>query len=134
MGRLDPARRSSPLVEPAAFLKISALGVEEQRVNVIADFTSPLEQRRTLGDGYRIEARIEVDQVTDVVKVPAGALFRVNDGWHVFLIVRGRAKLQPVEVGMSSGVETEIRQGVGEGRSSDSSSDRRDCRRQTCTL
>ena len=103
------------LVEPAAFLKISALGVEEQRVNVIADFTSPLEQRKTLGDGYRMEARIEVDRATDVIKIPAGTLFRVNDGWHVFLIVHGRAKLQPVETGKTSGLETEIVQGVGEG-------------------
>lgn len=103
------------LVEPSAFLKISALGVEEQRVNVIADFSSPFEQRKTLGDGYRIEARIVVDKAQDVIKVPAGTLFREGSLWHVFRVVDGRAKLVPVKIGMSNGLETEIKSGVAEG-------------------
>ncbi|MCO6454108.1 MAG: HlyD family efflux transporter periplasmic adaptor subunit [Pirellulaceae bacterium] len=103
------------MVEPSAFLKISALGVEEQRVNVIADFTSPYEQRRTLGDGYRIEARIVVDQAQDVVKVPVGTLFHQRGQWHVYRIARGHAELQPVEIGISDGRETEIIQGLSAG-------------------
>ncbi|MCA9015367.1 MAG: HlyD family efflux transporter periplasmic adaptor subunit [Planctomycetaceae bacterium] len=103
------------LVEPSAFLKVSALGVEEQRVNIIADFSSPFEQRKTLGDGYRIEARIVVSEAKDVIKVPAGTLFREGQGWHVFRVEEGHAKLLPVETGKSNGLETEILQGVTAG-------------------
>jgi HlyD family secretion protein len=103
------------LVEPSAFLKVSALGVEEQRVNVIADFTDPLDQRETLGDGYRIEARIVVGEAEDVVKVPAGVLFREGDQWSVFRVVDGRARLQSVRPGKSNGLETEIVEGVDSG-------------------
>jgi HlyD family secretion protein len=100
------------LVEPSAFLKVSALGVDEQRVNVIADFTDPLEQRATLGDGYRIEARIVVAEVRDAVTVPAGVLFREGNEWNVFRVVDGRAVLQRVRKGQSNGLETEIVEGV----------------------
>lgn len=100
------------LVEPAAFLKISALGVEEQRVNVIADFTAPLDQRPTLGDAYRVEARIQVSRVENVAKVPAGALFRRQGDWHVFEVQNGRARLRPVTIGLTNGLETEIRSGL----------------------
>ncbi len=72
------------MVEPAAFLKISALGVEEQRVNVIADFVDPPENRATLGDAYRIEARIVISEADNVLKVSAGALFRHGEEWAVF--------------------------------------------------
>jgi HlyD family secretion protein len=104
------------LVEPSAFLKVSALGVEEQRVNVIADFADPLEKRKTLGDAYRIEARIVVWEAADVTKVPAGALFRgPSSGWAVFAVRGGRARLTPVDVGRSNGVEAEIRSGLEPG-------------------
>lgn len=103
------------LVEPSAFLKVSALGVEEQRVNVIADFTSPFEERRTLGDEYRVEVRIVVDEATDVIKVPSGSLLREGHAWHVFRIVEGRALLEQVETGTSNGLEMEILGGVAEG-------------------
>lgn len=102
-------------VEPSAFLKISALGVEEQRVNVIADFTSPFEQRTALGDGYRVEARIVVDEATEVIKVPAGTLLRKGNAWSVFRIVDRRAALRKVETGKSDGLETEILSGITEG-------------------
>lgn len=102
-------------VEPAAFLKVSALGVEEQRVNVIADFACPLEQRKTLGDAYRIEARIVVEEAIDVIKVPAGTLLRRGDAWTVFRIADGRAVSQQVEIGRSNGLETEIRDGINVG-------------------
>jgi HlyD family secretion protein len=103
------------VVEPAGFLKISALGVEEQRVTVIADFTTPPAQRRALGDAYRVEARIVVWEADDVLKVPVGALFRSRGAWAVFALRGGRARLTPVEIGPGNGRETEIRRGLAEG-------------------
>lgn len=103
------------LVEPAAFLKISALGVEEQRVWVIADFVDPPEKRLTLGDAFRVEARIITWEGTDVLKVPAGALFRKGEKWAVFALTNGRAHLRLVTVGKSNGLETEIIDGLSEG-------------------
>lgn len=99
-------------VEPAAFLKVSALGVEEQRVWVIADFIEPLEKRRNLGDAFRVEARIVVWEGADVLKVPAGALFRHGDGWAVFAQNGSRASLRLVRIGHSSGLETQILDGL----------------------
>jgi HlyD family secretion protein len=103
------------IVEPAGFLKISALGVEEQRVNIIADFTTPLDERRTLGDAYRVEARIVVWKADDVLKLPVGALFRSDGRWTVFAVRDDRAWLTPVEVGQSNGRETELLGGLAEG-------------------
>lgn len=102
-------------VEPAAFLKVSALGVEEKRVNIIADFRGKLEDRRELGDGYRIEARIVIETAADVAKVPAGALFRHSRAWHAYRIVDGRAQLQRVTVGKTNGLESEITEGLSPG-------------------
>ncbi len=78
-------------VEPAAFTKISALGVEEQRVNVIIDLTSPAERWQTLGDGYKVDARIITASLDQAVKVPVSALFRAGDQWAVFAASEGRA-------------------------------------------
>ena len=79
-------------VEPSGFTKISALGVEEQRVNVIIDFADPATARKALGDAYRVEVRIVVWEEADVLKVPVGSLFRRGDDWAVFLIDGGRAR------------------------------------------
>lgn len=103
------------LVEPAAFTKVSALGVEEQRVNVLADLVSPLEERPTLGDGYRVEARIERDRRDAVLHVPSGALFQQENIWHAYLLRGGKALLSEVEVGISNGVRTEVVSGLDEG-------------------
>jgi HlyD family secretion protein len=103
------------LIEPAAFTKISALGVEEQRVNVIADLLTPPERRLNVGDNFRVEARIIIWQAADALKVPVGALFRQEDNWATFVIVDGRAELRPVKVGRSSGVETQILDGLKPG-------------------
>ena len=100
------------VVEPAAFLKVSALGVDEQRVNVIANFTSPHENRETLGDGYRIEARIVVEDLADIVKVASGDLFREEEDWFAFRVVGDRARSQRVRIGESNGIETEIVSGL----------------------
>ncbi len=102
------------VVEPAGFLKVSALGVEEQRVNVIADFTDPLEKRKPLGDAYRVEARIVISE-SEAVKVPAGALFRTGTSWACFAVRDGRAKLIEVSVGRTNGLETEVTSGLIEG-------------------
>jgi len=103
------------LVEPAAFTKISALGVEEQRVNVVADLTSPPELWRSLGDNYRVEARVVVWQSDHVLKVPVSALFRRGATWSAYVVRGGRAVLVPVEVGRSSGTETQVVAGLQEG-------------------
>jgi HlyD family secretion protein len=100
------------LVEPAAFLKVSALGVEEQRVWVIADFTDPYEKRKALGDAYRVEARIVVWEGENVLKVPAGALFRQGDRWAVYVLENGKARLRHVRTGQSNGLETEVHDGL----------------------
>jgi HlyD family secretion protein len=103
------------LVEPAGFLKVSALGVEEQRVNVIADILAPLEQRLGLGDGFRVEARIVTWEESDVLKVPTGALFRRGTEWAVFVLAKGRAQLRTLTMGASSGLEAEVLNGLDEG-------------------
>jgi HlyD family secretion protein len=103
------------LVEPAAFTKVSALGVEEQRVDVVVDFTDPPEKRAALGDGYRVEARIVVWQGKNVVTVPASAPFRQGDGWAVYRVVGERAVLTPIEVGHSNSLAYEVLKGLSVG-------------------
>ena len=103
------------LVEPAAFTKVSALGVEEQRVNVVADLLTPPDQRRNVGDSFRVEARIIVWETDQALKVPAGALFRRGDQWAAFVLSDSRAHLRPVKVGRSSGTETQVLDGLKEG-------------------
>lgn len=100
-------------VEPSAFLKISALGVEEKRVHVIADFVDAFPQRQSLGDGFRIEAKIVVDQTPDnTIGVPTGVLFRQGDAWQVYRITEGLAEPRHVEVGRSNGMHAEILSGI----------------------
>ena len=102
-------------VEPSGFLKVSALGVEEQRVNVVIDFageTGP----GNLGDGFRVEVRIVTWQETAVLKVPVGALFRRGEEWAVFLVDGGRARLQPLQVGQRNDREGQILNGLSEGQ------------------
>ncbi len=103
------------LVEPAAFLKVSALGVEEQRVNVVVDFVTPYEQRKNLGDSFRVEARIVVWEADQVLKVPAGALFRLGRDWAAFVLANGRAEQRRVQAGRSSGTEMQVLDGLKPG-------------------
>lgn len=115
------------LVEPSGFLKLSALGVEEQRVHVIANFEDPYEERPTLGDGYRVEAEIVIWEKDDVVKVPTGALFRENlsmtassptdpqrDLWAVYVVENGVANKRQIEIGRRNGLEAEVLSGLTE--------------------
>ncbi|TWU29612.1 efflux RND transporter periplasmic adaptor subunit [Bythopirellula polymerisocia] len=105
------------IVEPSAFTKISTLGVEEQRVNVIVSLVDPPQDRTELGDGFRVEARIVVAESADVLKVPTSALFRIGDRWAVFRAVDGVAREQVVEIGLENGLEAEIRSGLSPGDS-----------------
>jgi HlyD family secretion protein len=111
----EPLKGRVRHVEPAAFTKISALGVEEQRVYVVADLLTPREQRPGLGDNFRVEARVIVWQADQALKVPAGALFRRGADWAVFVVAEGRARLRLVKAGRSSGSETQILDGLKEG-------------------
>lgn len=105
------------LVEPSAYTKLSALGVEEQRVNVIVDITEPPGQWEGLGDGYRVEVGITTWQDDDVIKVPAGALHRHGDRWATFVLEdEGVVREQTVEVGRRSGLEVEIVEGLEPGQ------------------
>lgn len=103
------------VVEPAGYTKISALGVEEQRVRVIVDFTSPREEWQRLGDGYRVEARFVVWEGADVLQIPASALFRHDSGWAVYVVQSGRARLKPVQVGQRAGLVVQITDGLSVG-------------------
>jgi len=103
------------VVEPVGFTKISALGVEEQRVLVIVDFTSPRERWRKIGDGYRLEAGFILWEEKDVLQVPAGAVFRSGDRFAVYVVEKGRAKVRPVEVGKRNGLAAQVLSGVAEG-------------------
>jgi HlyD family secretion protein len=107
-----PLRARVRTVEPYAFTKVSALGIEEQRANVIADF---IDSPDGLGDGYRLDARIVIWEGAGLLKVPASALFRVGDEWSAFVIENGRTRLLPVEVGHRNALEAEIVKGLNEG-------------------
>ncbi|MFO0829216.1 MAG: HlyD family efflux transporter periplasmic adaptor subunit [Phycisphaerales bacterium] len=114
-GGEKPLRGSVRKVEPAAFTKISALGVEEQRVNVIIDFLDPPQDRKGLGDAFRVEARIETWSANDVLTVPTGALFRHASSWAVFAIRDGVAEMRNVDVGQRNGTQAQILSGLEAG-------------------
>ena len=103
------------VVEPVGFTKFSALGVEEQRVLVISDFTSPAEQWQRLGDGYRVEARFILWHEDDVLQVPASSLFRYHNGWGIFVIEGRHATRREVDVGQRNGLIAQILNGVKQG-------------------
>jgi len=103
------------VVEPSGFTKVSALGVEEQRVRVIVDFTSPHAAWARLGDSYRVEARFVLWEGQDVLQVPTSALFRQGEGWAVFVIDGGRAHRKPVAIGQRAGLATQVLSGLGVG-------------------
>jgi HlyD family secretion protein len=103
------------VIEPAGFTKISALGVEEQRVNVIADFAGDESSRRAIGDGFRVEARIVIWEDRDVLKVPIGALFREGEAWAIFAAEHGRARLKSVQLGQRNDRDAEVVSGIDAG-------------------
>jgi HlyD family secretion protein len=108
-----PLKGRVRLVEPYGFTKISALGVEEQRVNVVIDFAEPHSAWQRLGHGYRATVRIVTSAASNVLKVPISALFRTGRDWSVFVVdARGRARLRHVEAGMMNDEEAEVVRGL----------------------
>jgi HlyD family secretion protein len=99
-------------VEPAAFTKISALGVEEQRVIVLSDLVDSPEMAKRLGDRFRVEVRVAIWRTESALIVPAGALFREGNTWKTYVLGRGRAQLRAIDVGHSDGRLTEILSGL----------------------
>ena len=114
-GGPEPLQARVRWVEPSAFTKISALGVEEQRVYVVADFADPIEQRPTLADSYRVEARIVTWENPEALRAPSGALFQRGSKWQTFIVDGGRARLRNIKVGRGNGLETEVLDGLRPG-------------------
>lgn len=102
-------------VEPSGFMKVSALGVEEQRVNVIIDFIDPATAGRALGDGYRVEVQIVIWHGNDVVTAPVGSLFRSGEGWAVFTVADNRAERRTIDLGHRNDAFGEILKGLQPG-------------------
>lgn len=103
------------LIEPAAFTKVSALGVEEQRVNAVIDITSAPDKRATLGDGFKVDVRVLVQVVESAVKVPVSALFPVGARSALFVVEGGRARQREIEVAARNGVEAWVKTGLAAG-------------------
>jgi HlyD family secretion protein len=110
----EPLAGRVRLVEPFGFLKVSALGIEEQRVNVIIDFAGE-QGRERLGHGYQVETRVVLWEADDALTVPLTALFRDGERWALFVVEDGRARLRHVEVGQKNGIVAEIREGIEAG-------------------
>jgi HlyD family secretion protein len=114
-GGAPPIKGRVRLVEPSAFTKVSALGVEEQRVNVVIDFDGPPAEFQNLGDAYRVDARILVAARSDAVIVPASALFRSDSGWAVYIVAGDRAQRHSIEIGPRSGLAVVVERGLEPG-------------------
>jgi HlyD family secretion protein len=102
-------------IEPAGFTKVSALGVEEQRVNVVLDFTDPAAAWAALGDAYRVEVRIVTWETDTAMQVPTSALFRVGSDWAVYRVEEDRARRVVVKVGHQTGQQAEVKEGLTPG-------------------
>jgi HlyD family secretion protein len=106
-------------VEPFGFTKVSALGIEEQRVKVLIDLEDAYESWRALGHGYRVEPSIIVWEAANVLRVPTSAIFREGDRWAVFVDGDGTAQLRVVDLGHQTDAAAEVLRGLG--RASESS-------------
>jgi HlyD family secretion protein len=104
-------------VEPAAFTKVSALGVEEQRVNVVINLTAPPALWQTLGDGFKVDVRVLVQVVEQAVMVPVSALFPIGSRAGIFVVEDGHARLKEVSVAARNGVSAWVRDGLAVGTS-----------------
>lgn len=112
----EPLPAKVVLVEPSAFTRMSSLGVEEQRVNVILELEAPYEVWSKLGEGYRVEARMTVWHEDAVLKVPSAALFRHGEQWAVFCVEAEHATVCPLEIGERSRSEAQVLSGLNEGQ------------------
>lgn len=111
----EPLHGHVRVVEPSAFVRVSALGVEEQRVNVVIDLDEPHEVWSALGDGYRVDVHVLIWTGKDVLVAPAGAVFRHDGGWAAYVVDGGVARLRRVVVGKNNGAEVEVREGLRSG-------------------
>jgi HlyD family secretion protein len=102
-------------VEPSAFTRLSALGVEEQRVNVVIGLNGPPASYAALGDGYRVEVGIVVWERAGRLLVPVGGVHRQGDGWAAYVVEAGRARLRSVRIGRRNGTDAEVLEGLREG-------------------
>lgn len=107
----EPIKARVRVVEPQAFTKISALGVEEQRVNIVADF---LTKDGRFGDNFRVDVRIIVWQGENALKIPSSALFRNGEKWNVFVVESGAARKREVKIGHQNSAESEVLEGLQE--------------------
>ncbi len=114
-GGESPLQASVRVIEPGAFTKVSSLGVEEQRVNIIADFVEEPDRLASLGDGYRVEARITVEELAGALQIPNSALFRHQRKWHVLAIVNNVAVMRPVSIGLQNDWFSQITKGLAVG-------------------
>jgi HlyD family secretion protein len=103
-------------VEPSGFTKVSALGVEEQRVNVVMDFAPNAGACAQLGDAFRVEVRVVAWEGRDLVKVPTSALFRVRERWAAYVLDENRARLAMLDIGQRNDEEAEVRAGLTVGQ------------------
>jgi HlyD family secretion protein len=103
------------LVEPAAFTKVSALGVEEQRVNVVLDFAEPLDKVQTIGDAFRVDARIIVFEEKNAIRVPVAALFREGEGFAAFVVEGDTARKRAVKAPRRNATEALVEEGLQPG-------------------
>jgi HlyD family secretion protein len=110
-----PIRGKVTRVDPAGFLKVSALGIEEQRVHVTIDFVDPPEVWSRLGHDYRVTVHVTVWKSDNALTVPVGALFRSGDRWAVFVVRRGRAQTFPIEIGHRNNQVAEVISGLAPG-------------------
>jgi HlyD family secretion protein len=115
-GGAAPLRGKVTVVEPGGYTKVSALGVEEQRVKVRVDFVDPLPPGMTLGDRFRVEARIVSWHSDNVLQIPTGALFRRGGDWMTYLLDGRKARLAKVEIAHNNGVSAEVVSGLAEGQ------------------
>ncbi len=115
-GGSAPLRGKVSVIEPGGFTKISALGVEEQRVKVRVEFVDPLPADHPLGDRFRVEARIVTWHEESVLQVPTGALFRRGGNWNAFVLEGGKARLAKVEIAHNNGTAAEVQSGLEEGQ------------------
>ncbi|MDB6171609.1 MAG: efflux transporter, family, subunit [Chthoniobacteraceae bacterium] len=115
-GGEKPLRGTVNVVEPGAYTKVSALGVEEQRVKVRVNFTDPLPAGQPLGDRFRVEARIITWSEPHVLQVPTGALFRRGGDWMTFLMESGHARATKVQIAHNNGTAAEVRSGLNQGQ------------------
>jgi HlyD family secretion protein len=106
---------TSGLVEPAAFTKVSALGVEEQRVNVVLDFAEPLDKVQTIGDAFRVDARIIVFEENNAIRVPVAALFREGEGFAAFVVEGDTARKRAVKAPRRNATEALVEEGLQPG-------------------